>query len=71
MIVAVVANPKQIDDVDITITMTMKLREWKLVSDALRKDGATDYHWSKTSVAHAIEETFEKYHTQVLEDYKQ
>ncbi len=59
----VFANDEQLDEVDVTIKLTMKLKEWKMVSDALRKDSKDNYHWTKTEVAHAIEQVFEEYHS--------
>ena len=63
MNVVVYADDKQLDEVDVTIKLTMKLKEWKMVSDALRRDSKDNYHWTKTELAYAIEQVFEEYHS--------
>jgi len=63
MNMVVYADDKQMDEVDVTIKLTMKLKEWKMVSDALRKDSKDNYHWTKAEVALAIEQVFNEYHS--------
>lgn len=54
-------NSSQLDEVDVTITVTMKLKEWKLISGSLIRDSRTEYQWTKTEVANQIGEIIHAY----------
>lgn len=60
------SNEKQLDEVDVTIKVTMKLGEWKMISDSLRKESKDNYNWTKVDFALAVEKIFDEYHTVLL-----
>lgn len=63
-------NLDQLNEVDVTIKTTMKLREWKIIADSLKKESTDNYHWTKDQFAHNIIEVMNEFRT-VLESHKE
>jgi hypothetical protein len=48
------ANTKQLDDVDVTINVTMKMSEWKYLMDDMRRSNKESYWYGKEELANSI-----------------
>lgn len=63
-------NLDQLNEVDVTIKTTMKLREWKIIADSLKRESSDNYHWTKAQFALNIIEVMNEFRT-VLERQKE
>lgn len=54
-------NSSQLDEVDVTITVTMKLREWKMISKSVRSDAKSDYNFTKHDFADKVGDVIDTY----------
>lgn len=64
------ANTSQLDEVEVTIDITMKLRDWKLVEQSIRKDAKDDYHWTRAEFANQLQEVISEYTDKVSKTFQ-